>query len=152
MHVVVSEAGASTSIEIERVGLDTEKYFVVQNKIDLAGERRSDATVHVSARTGEGLESLRRHILGALTASSGDAVDIARDRPAITNVRHAALVERAHAALTRAGDAARAVPIVAEEFLLADLQQARAALEEIAGRRAPEDLLEHIFARFCVGK
>ena len=39
-----------------------------------------------------------------------------------------------------------------EEFILADLQTARAALEEISGRRAPEDLLAHIFARFCVGK
>ena len=39
-----------------------------------------------------------------------------------------------------------------EEFVLADLQDARAALEEITGRRAPEDLLAHIFARFCIGK
>jgi tRNA U34 5-carboxymethylaminomethyl modifying GTPase MnmE/TrmE len=36
--------------------------------------------------------------------------------------------------------------------VLADLQEARAALEEIAGKRAPEDLLDHIFSRFCVGK
>ena len=33
-----------------------------------------------------------------------------------------------------------------------DLAGARAALEEVSGRRAPEDVLEHIFARFCVGK
>jgi tRNA U34 5-carboxymethylaminomethyl modifying GTPase MnmE/TrmE len=39
-----------------------------------------------------------------------------------------------------------------EEFVLADLQQARAALEEVTGRRAPDDLLAHIFSRFCVGK
>ena len=151
MHVVVSETAGTRSGEIERADSKYAKYFIVQNKIDLAGARRSDAAVHVSARTGEGLESLRRHIQGALT-SSGDAGDITRDRPAITNVRHAALLERAHAAFTRAGDGARAVPPVAEEFLLADFQEARAALEEIAGRRAPDDLLEHIFARFCVGK
>jgi len=39
-----------------------------------------------------------------------------------------------------------------EEFVLADLQDAREALEEITGRRAPDDLLAHIFARFCIGK
>jgi tRNA U34 5-carboxymethylaminomethyl modifying GTPase MnmE/TrmE len=39
-----------------------------------------------------------------------------------------------------------------EEFVLADLQDARAAFEEITGRRAPEALLGHIFSRFCVGK
>ena len=41
---------------------------------------------------------------------------------------------------------------LSEEFVLADLQDARAALEEITGRRAPDELLAHIFARFCVGK
>jgi tRNA U34 5-carboxymethylaminomethyl modifying GTPase MnmE/TrmE len=39
-----------------------------------------------------------------------------------------------------------------EEFVLADLQDARAALEEITGRRTSEELLAHIFTRFCVGK
>jgi len=39
-----------------------------------------------------------------------------------------------------------------EEFLLADLQEARGALEEVTGRRTTEDLLRHIFGRFCVGK
>jgi tRNA modification GTPase len=71
----------------------------------------------------------------------------------MTNVRHARLVERAHDALTRARVAASqeggALP---EEFVLVDLQDARAALEEISGRRTPEDVLEHIFSRFCIGK
>jgi tRNA U34 5-carboxymethylaminomethyl modifying GTPase MnmE/TrmE len=39
-----------------------------------------------------------------------------------------------------------------EEFVLADLQDARAALEEIGGKRAPDELLAHIFSRFCIGK
>ncbi len=41
---------------------------------------------------------------------------------------------------------------LSEEFVLADLQEARAALEEIAGERAPDELLSHIFTRFCIGK
>jgi tRNA U34 5-carboxymethylaminomethyl modifying GTPase MnmE/TrmE len=36
--------------------------------------------------------------------------------------------------------------------VLADLQDARAAFEEVTGRRTPEDVLEHIFTRFCIGK
>ena len=39
-----------------------------------------------------------------------------------------------------------------EELVLADLQDARAALEEITGKRTPEDLLQRIFERFCIGK
>jgi tRNA U34 5-carboxymethylaminomethyl modifying GTPase MnmE/TrmE len=36
--------------------------------------------------------------------------------------------------------------------VLADLSDARAAFEEVTGRRATEDLLAHIFSRFCIGK
>ncbi len=39
-----------------------------------------------------------------------------------------------------------------EEFLLADLQRARATFDEISGRRTPDDVLVHIFERFCIGK
>lgn len=124
------------------------KNFVVQNKIDLAPARRVDgAMLGVSARTGEGIDDLRRAILRALDC------DLQRDRPEITNVRHAALVQHAHEALTRARDAARAdAGALPEEFVLADLQAARGALEEITGRRAPDELLAHIFSRFCIGK
>ena len=50
---------------------------------------------------------------------------------------------------TAAGREGESMP---EEFVLADLQHARQALEEVTGRRAPEDLLAHIFSRFCIGK
>jgi tRNA modification GTPase len=41
---------------------------------------------------------------------------------------------------------------VAEEFVLTDLHEARGALEEVTGKRTSEDLLRHIFSRFCIGK
>jgi tRNA modification GTPase len=103
--------------------------------------------VEVCATSGSGIDQLRRRIVRALD------VDLLADRPEITNVRHIALVERADRALQRARLAAladgQAMP---EEFVLADLQEARAAFEEITGRRTPDDLLAHIFARFCIGK
>jgi len=122
--------------------LSAEKNLLVQNKIDLGRRRRG---VGVSATTGAGIGDLRAAIVRALD------VEPVRDRPAITNVRHIVLVQRAHDALLRAATAAHdaAMP---EEFLLADLQDARDALEEISGRRATEDLLTHIFANFCIGK
>jgi len=123
------------------------KGLIVANKSDLPAAWTDESAVAVSATTGAGLEVLRRRIVEALD------VDLLRDRPAITNVRHIALVERAHDALRRARAAALAEGVsMSEEFVLADLSDARAALEEVSGRRAPEDLLEHIFARFCIGK
>jgi tRNA modification GTPase len=123
------------------------KGLIVANKSDLPAAWDHASAIEVSATTGAGLDELRRKIVEALD------VDLLRDRPAITNVRHIALVERAHRALERARVAAFANGAsMPEEFVLADLSDARAALEEVGGRRAPEDLLEHIFARFCVGK
>jgi len=119
---------------------------VVANKSDIRNEARG-GFLAVSAKTGAGLDRLRDELTGVLD------VDAVRDQPAITNLRHVLLVEQAHHALTRARTAlAERGTAVSEEFVLADLQDARNAFEEISGRRAPEDLLAHIFARFCVGK
>ena len=73
-----------------------------------------------------------------------------RDRPGIANLRHAALIERARAAVSRARtDAAAGEP---EELLLAELHEARRCFDEIIGTRAPEEVLQVIFQRFCIGK
>jgi tRNA modification GTPase len=133
--VVDEEAGAE---------LVDGNHLIVQTKCDLGRPLRG---IRISAKTGEGLDGLRDAMMSALD------VDLQRDRPEITNVRHIGLVERAHAALVRARDAALADGgSMPEEFVLADLLEARAALEEVTGRRAPDDLLAHIFSRFCVGK
>ena len=120
--------------------------LLISNKADL-GRMHGEGFVAVSARTGEGLDALRAELFRALDVEPRD------DPPAVTNLRHVALLERAHEAMSRARDAAGARgPALSEEFVLADLQDARAALEEISGRRTPDDVLAHIFSRFCVGK
>ncbi len=123
------------------------KRLIVCNKADLEAAW-SDADVRrVSARTLCGIPELREAILSAFDEAP------LRDTPEITNVRHSTLVERAQDALVRARAAAGADRgSLSEEFVLADLQEARAAFEEIVGRRGSEDLLAHIFARFCIGK
>jgi tRNA modification GTPase len=124
--------------------------LIVANKADLAAAWRESevpGAIAVSATTGAGLNELRGRIAAALD------VDLLADRPAITNVRHIALVKRAHDALTRARTAALADGgALPEEFVLADLQDARTALEQVNGQRTTEDMLAHIFSRFCIGK
>ena len=127
--------------------LHDNKQLIVATKCDLPACWLRDDVVNVSSVTGAGLDELRRRIAEALN------IDVLADRPEITNVRHIALVERAGDGLRRARAAAlEEGGSLSEEFVLADLQDARAALEEITGRRAPGDLLEHIFSRFCIGK
>ena len=66
-------------------------------------------------------------------------------------MRHVALLQDARRALASARHGAEVLGVT-EEFVLADLQVARAALDEIVGRRTTDDLLRHIFERFCIGK
>jgi tRNA modification GTPase len=103
------------------------------------------AVVEVSARTGEGIDRLRQALGDVLTG--GEALG---DTPGVANRRHIGLLERVGEALMEAGEAAAAE--VAEEFVLADLLRAREALDELTGKRTPDDVLRHIFERFCIGK
>jgi tRNA U34 5-carboxymethylaminomethyl modifying GTPase MnmE/TrmE len=63
-----------------------------------------------------------------------------------------ALLNDAHAALLRANETLSGPSHASEEFVLADLQEAAGALQEVTGRRTTDDLLTHIFSRFCIGK
>jgi tRNA modification GTPase len=125
--------------------------IVVMNKGDLPAAWSAhaldvpDPIVGISARSRAGIDELFNAAARALT--DGEPL---RDPPEITNVRHTTLLERARAALGRTQQAiADAVP---EEFPLIDLQEAIGSLQEITGRRTPDDLLQRIFERFCIGK
>ncbi len=145
----------------------TRNRIVVANKSDLAGRLKPAPTyageangsqsyvgagfsrpvdVGVSALTGAGVDELRKAIVAALTGH-----DSLRDTAAISNTRHIALINAARASLAAAHKTA-AVEDTPEEFVLTDLQAARAHLDEIVGVRTSEHLLEHIFANFCIGK
>jgi len=128
--------------------------IVVLNKIDLRSRQSiadqtldvPPARVPVSALTGHGFDKLRHAISAALVGE-----ERLRDAAPISNTRHITLVEQCRASLVVARDAATAGN-VPEEFLLTDLQASRACLDEIVGRRTSEDVLRHIFERFCIGK
>jgi tRNA modification GTPase len=123
---------------------------VVANKSDLplawpAGAFRGVEILPVSAMTGAGIDALRDGLTAGLAGREG-----LRDTPAVTNMRHANLMARAAEALRRAAAAAAAG--TPEEFVAADVSDARARLEEITGARTPDDVLHAIFDRFCIGK
>ncbi len=123
---------------------------VAVNKIDRpeawrVSELGAMDAVLVSARTEAGLDDLRAAIAGVLSSR-----EARRDVPAMTNVRHVRLVRDARDALARAeAAAASGTP---EEFVLLDINDARARLEEVTGARTADDVLAAIFDKFCIGK
>ena len=119
---------------------------VVANKCDLTPAwalPTVQGASPMSAATGQGVDGLSAMIVEALGLTTSVEV------PLVTNVRHIALIDEAVEALGRAATAATELP---EEFVLADLHEARASLEEVVGLHSGEALLAHIFSRFCIGK
>ena len=114
----------------------------VYNKIDLAPRFSAPAGgVAVSAKTGEGLDALRRAILAAAGwSSTGESVFLARER-------HLRALEVARGPLEAAG-----AQLPRWEFFAEELRLAHMALGAITGEFTADDLLGEIFSRFCIGK
>ena len=159
--VMLDRSRPLTNDDRELLGLTAARpRVVVWNKIDLPPSQPLEPldpieAVAISATTGAGIDRLLAAIGSALgtglsAVASAKVEESLRDRPQVTNVRHSALLERARESLTRAAAALEAE--VSEEFPLLDLQEAGAALQEITGRKTTDDLLRHIFERFCIGK
>jgi len=120
------------------------KRITVINKIDLvpgaAAGKHGDA-IHLSAKTGAGLDALRAALLEAAGWDSrGESVFLARER-------HLRALELARAHLATA-----ALQDSHWEFFAEELRLAQDALGGITGRVTADDLLGEIFSRFCIGK
>ena len=124
----------------------TRRRLIIASKCDLpaAWNAAEAAALAVSSLTDEGIGGLR----SALAAFAG--IDVLRDRAPIANLRHVTLLEKARDAIARAR--AAAADGVPEEFVLADLHEARGRFDEITGARPQDEVLRVIFERFCIGK
>ena len=117
----------------------------VYNKVDLAPGFQPPAganrAVAVSAKSGEGIDLLRKAILEAAGwGSAGESVFLARER-------HLRAFEATRGHLEAAAREVHRFELFAEELRLAHL-----ALGTITGEFTADDLLGEIFARFCLGK
>jgi tRNA modification GTPase len=123
---------------------------VVRTKADLAPSddravRPSD--VSVSTVTGEGLEQLRRRLAAE---AFGRLLRLGDVEPVVTRARHRAALERALAELD-GFDAARSAGVDAAATAT-HLRAAVTALDDLIGVVTPDDVLDRVFASFCVGK
>ena len=104
-----------------------------------------DSGLSVSSKTGEGLDALRQAMNASLFKQVADAEDLW-----ITSEREKACLEDALAGIDRALDLLRNNPAV--ELLAFEMQLVRRALQSITGEISSEDILQSIFAGFCIGK
>jgi len=117
---------------------------VVRSKADLGGG--AGAGLATSAVTGEGLDELRRRVLGV----AGVADQEGSEQPFVTTARQRALAAAARdgfAAACAARRAGRPPEVVAVE-----LRESVRALAQLRGVEVGDRVLDEVFARFCIGK
>mgnify|MGYP001952487536 CR=1 FL=1 len=142
------------------------KHVVVLNKSDLPGkavgeadimrvmdecETKSEQTlrtkvVSISAKTGDGLDQLRAMIRQVVLGPRFES----QDSVMVTRLRHKrALVS----ALGSVGNALTAIEEdLSSDCVAVDLRAALDSLGEITGSVSTDDILDQIFAEFCIGK
>ena len=141
------EVGFSSAVEAELISLNPKARIIkVLNKIDLDQAKSQGEDYRVSAKTSEGMiyfiNGLKKKALGENAYSEQDAV--------VSNIRHFNCLERAKAHLTNTIETVKKG--ISGEFIAADLRIAEMALGEIIGIVTPDEVLNNIFSKFCIGK
>ena len=97
-------------------------------------------TVSLSAKSGEGIELLRRELLRVAGWHPAEDVFIARERH----------LRALHDTALHIDQARRQLPQL--ELFAEELRLAQLSLAAITGEFSADDLLGEIFGRFCIGK
>lgn len=119
---------------------------LVLKKDDVVSLAPDSPVLLVSAREGTGIKELEERI-AAMVLGGGITAD---DTVLVTNLRHKQALEKAASHLTDAIEGIGAM--LPMDMVSIDLRSAWEALGEITGVNSTEDLLDRIFADFCIGK
>jgi tRNA modification GTPase len=127
----------------EEIGGRGGRLIEAVNKVDLAPAADWPAELALSVKTGVGLDRLIARLAEEAKAAAGSD-----ESPAISRARHRRELEACTAALDRFLTGPRGEL----ELRAEDLRSAATALGRLTGRVDVEDILDKIFADFCIGK
>jgi tRNA modification GTPase len=144
---VWNKADASEGLAAE---MATSHAFAVREPDgNTANNRSSDATrltLHLSAKTGEGLQALRDQLLEVVGWQGGSAEGLYMARE-----RHVQALREVDGHLHQASACLQA-QVPALDLLAEELRLSQNALNTITGEFSSDDLLGVIFSSFCIGK
>lgn len=137
---------------INQINENHKKVIVLLNKIDL--ERKIDLDeynfeniVEISAQKNVGIEDMEEKIYSFIV---DEKVEDSYEKLIITNVRHKTALEKTKDAIRNIFETIdMGLPM---DLISVDLKEALDSLSEITGEISSEDILDHVFGNFCVGK
>lgn len=143
IHVI---DGTELSSKVEDFKRQANEITVI-NKCDLLPEgfKVPAGTLLISAKTGQGLESLTEKIQHLLHIQPQDV-----EAPFSARVRHLDALSRCHVHLDLAHK--QIIDTHPLELAAEELRVSQQILGEITGEFTPDDLLDYVFREFCIGK
>ena len=123
--------------------LKGKKVITILNKSDLKHEGKIPCDIEISAKNNTNIEKLKEFIIKAVNLGN------LSDRLIITTERHFDVLNRASTQLDEAINNFETKPY---DVLAFELKQIWDTLGEITGTTATEEIINNIFAKFCLGK
>ncbi|WP_410207314.1 tRNA uridine-5-carboxymethylaminomethyl(34) synthesis GTPase MnmE [Fusobacterium sp.] len=133
--------------------INAEKVIGIINKIDM--ERKADISkltkvtkwIEISAKENLGIDEMEDEIYNHIVDGS---IEDSSEKITITNVRHKSALEKTKQYVENMFETINlGLPM---DLLAVDIKGALDSLSEVTGEISCEDLLDHIFSNFCVGK
>lgn len=118
----------------------------LKQKIDAETSLQGKDPAEISITKKRGLEKLKNKMVAAVMKKGVTG----KENIIITNTRHKDRLQKAGEAIERA--VASIDKGMSEEFTAVDVREALDHIGEITGRVSTEDILNKIFAEFCIGK
>ena len=137
---------------IEEIQNHNKKTIVLLNKIDLERKIELDEfglenILEISAKDNIGIEDMEERIYSYIVEEN---VEDSSEKLIITNIRHKTALEKTKDAIRNIFETIDAgMPM---DLISVDLKEAFDSLSEITGEISSEDILDHVFGNFCVGK
>jgi len=137
---------------IQEIQNNNKKTIVLLNKIDLERKIELDEfglenIMEISAKDNIGIEDMEERIYSYIVE---EKVEDSSEKLIITNIRHKTALEKTKDAIRNIFETIDAgMPM---DLISVDLKEALDSLSEITGEISSEDILDHVFGNFCVGK
>lgn len=130
----------------QKLEFHDKKTIIVYNKCDISqpNAKCGNVDISISAKTGENVQSLKQMIFDMFVDGSVDNSSLI-----LTNSRHVDCLSRAR---TSINNAINAVDSNTLDCVAVELNAAWAALGEITGTTANEEIINRIYEKFCLGK
>jgi len=137
---------------INQIKENKKKVIVLLNKIDLNKKINLEGynlenIVEISAKDNIGIEDMQEKIYSYIVEED---VENSSEKLIITNIRHKTALEKTKDAIRNIFETIdMGLPM---DLISVDLKEALDSLSEITGEISSEDILDHVFGNFCVGK